>query len=110
MKATPLEDNKECKYCYGTGENPRNMGDVCGYCYGTGLQSETCNGCQGDGLTKDEMKLCVKIPKSIENGMLLRVRDKGHQALNGNCGDLILTVCVNEDPNYQREGYDILST
>lgn len=51
----------------------------------------------------------VKIPRSVETGMLLRIREKGHEALNGKAGDLILKPIVKEHPDYRREGFDIHS-
>jgi len=44
------------------------------------------------------MTLSVNIPKSVDTGMLLRIRDKGHQAFNGEFGDLILKVKVEPHP------------
>ena len=41
--------------------------------------------------------------------MLLRVRDRGHQALNGKAGDLILTINLLQHANFTRKDYDILS-
>ena len=36
----------------------------------------------------------IKIPKSVDNGTLLKIKDKGHQALNGKSGDYILEVVI----------------
>ena len=37
-----------------------------------------------------KMQLFVRIPKSVEDGMLLKIREKGNQAMNGHYGDLIV--------------------
>ena len=39
--------------------------------------------------------------------MLLRIKEKGDQALNGNYGDLILHVILDEHPYFRRKAYDI---
>ena len=41
--------------------------------------------------------------------MLLRIRDKGHQAFNGEFGDLILKVQVEPHPKFTRVDFDIHS-
>lgn len=51
----------------------------------------------------------AKIPKSVDDGMLLRIREKGHEALNGVPGDLILGISIFPDKEYKREGSNILS-
>ena len=79
-------------------------------CYGTGLQSVACSECNGDGVTSQKIQMSVKIPKSVDNGMMLRVKGKGHEALNGVSGDLILKVEVDMFPGYSRDGYDLHST
>ena len=57
-----------------------------------------------------DIKIAIKIPPSVDDGMLLRIREKGHQALNGNIGDLILNVGIIPDRDYTRKGFDIHST
>lgn len=42
--------------------------------------------------------------------MVMRVREKGHQALNGSYGDLLMTVNILPDKHYIREEYNIRST
>ena len=55
------------------------------------------------------MTLSVNITKSVDTGMLLRIRDKGHQAFNGEFGDLILKVKVESHPQFKRVDFDIHS-
>lgn len=55
------------------------------------------------------MQLLAKIPRSVDNGMLLRIRGKGNEALNGNPGDFIISVQVSPHKEYVREGLDIKS-
>lgn len=80
---------------------------MCPRCLGTGVDSVSCPKCSGDGIVNQNMQLLVKIPKSVDDGMLLRIREKGDQALNGNCGDLILQMVLDEHPEFKRKGFDI---
>ena len=102
-----LDEDSQCRTCYGTGEDPQALGEVCPTCLGTGVDSVNCTKCQGDGIVHQSMQLLVKIPKSVDDGMLLRIREKGDQALNGSCGDLILQIVVDEHPEFKRKGFDI---
>ena len=65
---------------------------------GTGVLSTSCQTCNGNGIQQSDLTLSVNIPKSVDTGMLLRIRDKGHQAFNGEFGDLILKVNVEPHP------------
>lgn len=85
------------------------MGEVCPSCLGTGIHSVECESCKGDGILKQKVKLAIKIPKSIDDGMLLRVRERGHEALNGRAGDLILQIQLLPHKKFTRDGYDICS-
>ena len=66
-----------------------------------------CTKCKGDGVVVDNTELHVKIPKSVDEGMLLRIKEKGDQALNGHFGDLILQVSLEEHPEFKRKGFDV---
>lgn len=105
----PLQDSKECSHCFGSGENIDMIGDICPVCNGIGRQAVNCEACQGDGLVNEKVTVSVKIPASVDTGMLLRVRGKGYHSLNGSPGDLILNVYVQPHPEYKRKGFDILS-
>lgn len=39
--------------------------------------------------------------------MLLRIKDRGHQALNGRSGDLILQIDLQSHERYTRDDFDI---
>ena len=72
--------------------------------------STPCPSCRGEGLAQKYFTLNVDVPPSVDTGMLLRIKGKGHQALNGNLGDVIFKVKVLDHPRFKREGHDILST
>ena len=55
--------------------------------------------------------MTVKVPKGIKDGQSVRLRGKGKASINGgSAGDLIVTVHVEEDPVYSREGNDLRMT
>lgn len=52
--------------------------------------------------------MTVKVPKGIKDGQSVRLRGKGKASINGgSAGDLIVTIHVEEDPVYSREGNDL---
>ena len=106
-KVKSLKEQMECVMCFGTGEDSKSIGDVCPACHGSGLQSVNCETCHGEGLVNEQVNLQVKIPSGVDEGMLLRVRDRGNQAINGQFGDFIICVGVKPHAKYRREGYDI---
>lgn len=42
------------------------------------MESVECGTCQGQGIMNKKMQLFVRIPKSVEDGMLLKIREKGN--------------------------------
>lgn len=60
-----------------------------------------------DGTTNT---LLVRIPAGIESGKSIRLRGKGHTGPNGQRGDLLLKVNVEEKKGFERRGMDIYTT
>lgn len=59
----------------------------------------------------DGRKIDVKIPAGIEHGKKLRLSGQGQQGLyGGRNGDLIITVKVMPDQNFERKGNDVYTT
>ena len=55
--------------------------------------------------------MTVKVPKGIKDGQSVRLRGKGKASINGgSAGDLIVTIHVEGDPVYSREGNDLRMT
>lgn len=55
--------------------------------------------------------MTVKVPKGIKDGQSVRLRGKGKASINGgSAGDLIVTIHVEEDPVYSRDGNDLRMT
>jgi len=51
----------------------------------------------------------IKIPAGVKSGEKMRVRGKGH-AQNGRAGDLFLKIKVASNPEYTRDGDDLIKT
>lgn len=51
----------------------------------------------------------MRVPVGTESGTQLRLPHQGHIAPNGEAGDAIVTVAVEEHPLFRREGNDILA-
>lgn len=129
---------EECDTCTGTGIKPGAKVKTCGTCGGQGLVNnaqrtpfglinsvQTCPGCKGSGQEVSEFcapckgkgtimgskELTVKIPKGVENGAVMRVKEGGSAGKRGGArGDLFLQLNVKPDPRFQREGNDIHAT
>ena len=55
--------------------------------------------------------MTVKVPTGLKDGQSVRLRGKGKASINGgSAGDLIVTIHVEEDPVYSREGNDLRMT
>lgn len=58
----------------------------------------------------DGKSVDVTIPPGTEDGQTLRLRGQGMPGLGGGAGDAYVTVQVQDDPIFEREGSDILVT
>ncbi|MDA1192036.1 MAG: J domain-containing protein, partial [Candidatus Poribacteria bacterium] len=55
-------------------------------------------------------RIRVKIPAGIESGKAIRVKGAGYPgAMPGRDGDLLVTVNVQDDPRFERQGNDLLT-
>jgi len=84
---------------------------VCPDCHGTGkIIKEKCPDCKGTGFISSRTKIKVAIPAGIDNGMSVRIRDKGEPGMNGGPrGDLMVEVRVLSSPVFQREDVNLFS-
>lgn len=109
---------KTCERCGGSGRVTvvqRTMfGDMqssttCSECEGTGKVIEgTCEECQGQGRVPDRQKVSVDIPAGIRDGQQMRVPDLGEAGMRGaSSGDLIVTIRIQPDDYFQRDGDDL---
>lgn len=102
-----------CKRCKGTGTVTGQqiffqMAMQCPSCDGQGSKGSPCPSCKGTGLTKGTREVTMKIPAGVENGKTLRIKDHGHAGPHGSSrGHLFVTVMVDKDPVFTREGNNV---
>jgi molecular chaperone DnaJ len=84
---------------------------MCPACDGRGVKVEhPCATCQGRGDVVQEQSLVVKIPKGVEDGLVLRIPGKGMSSpeTGGVPGDLFVVVRTAPDARFERSGADLL--
>lgn len=137
-KQIELNLREPCGTCGGSGAKPGTSPETCQKCHGTGriittqqsifgmMQSQTacpdcrgtgkiirekCPDCHGSGYVTKRTRLSVDIPAGIDNGMSVRIRDKGEPGTAGGPrGDLLVEVRVSRHPIFQRDDMNIYST
>jgi molecular chaperone DnaJ len=136
VKKTIEYDRYEpCDACKGTGAENGTSYSTCPRCNGQGQINEeqrtffgtfvktytcpTCNGqgkiidkkcsvCNGNGKLHKKEKLKITIPSGVEDGYVLRLREKGNAGKNGGpAGDLIIHVKINQNKKFRRKGADL---
>ena len=118
--ADPGAKIETCKTCRGAGQVEqvqrtilgafRTVG-VCPTCRGEGkTASRKCRECGGDGRTRQQESIKVKVPAGISDGEAIRLAGKGEAGPRGTgSGDLYLTIRVESDSLFRREGDDVLT-
>lgn len=112
--------NISCKNCVGRGFVNRVQNSffgaiqqqvTCEECMGKGEKPEQpCNTCKGFGNMKTMKEVKVNIPAGISENEAMRMTGEGeHPGVGGQPGDLIIRIRIKRDPNFRREGNDILS-
>ncbi|MCM8785044.1 MAG: molecular chaperone DnaJ [Candidatus Omnitrophica bacterium] len=103
-----------CQSCHGRGQVVRTSGFItisqtCPKCKGEGeILSDPCPNCRGTGRVRNMHKILVKIPPGIQSGMSLRLKKEGDVGVNkGERGDLYVTVFIEKDPIFERDGENI---
>jgi molecular chaperone DnaJ len=83
---------------------------ICPKCHGAGkIPEKVCSVCHGKGTQVKTMKISLKIPAGIEDGSVIRLRERGQAIANGPNGDLYVNIRVKSDKKFTREGDLILS-
>jgi len=118
--AEPGTKIETCSTCAGNGQIEqiqrtilgafRTVG-VCPDCQGEGKRASTkCKKCRGEGRLKESEKIKVEIPAGISDGETIRLSGKGEAGLKGSgAGDLYIILRVRPDPEFKREGDNIIS-
>jgi molecular chaperone DnaJ len=118
--AKPGTRPRTCSTCSGTGQVRRatrtpfgsfTQVSACPTCNGEGqVIEEKCETCGGAGRTQETKKLKITIPPGVDNGTRLRVSKEGDAGMRGGPpGDLYVYLFLEEDPEFRRDGINILS-
>ena len=104
-----------CGTCGGRGQVARSQGafvltTTCPTCRGQGVfAQDKCETCHGQGETRVERDVKISVPAGISAGQSLRVAGKGQEGRRGGpAGDLFVTVRVEDDPVFERDGYELV--
>lgn len=108
-----------CQTCRGSGQvvqvtntflGQMQTASTCPTCHGEGKSiKEKCPQCAGQGVTRGEDIISIKIPAGVEEGMQLSVTGKGNAGARGGIpGDLL--VLIEEKPHKEllRDGRNVL--
>ncbi len=105
----------QCDYCGGHGQVVQSQGffriqTTCPACRGAGtVVRDKCEDCGGAGRTAKSVKLEVKVPAGVDNGMQLCLRGEGESGLQGGGrGDLYVNIIVEEHPLFKRDGDNLI--
>ena len=118
--AKPGTQPRTCSTCNGAGQVRRaartpfgsfTQVSVCPTCNGSGqMIEEKCETCGGPGQRQETKKLKINIPAGVDNGTRLRVTGEGDAGQrNGPPGDLYVYLFVKPDPEFRREGINLMS-
>ncbi len=82
---------------------------ICKSCSGTGKKiKEKCTHCSGNGYSKVQKTISVKIPAGIDNGRVITVRGGGNAGIRGGMdGDLHIIPSVASHKLLERDSYDL---
>lgn len=94
----------------GTGLFMQKIQMTCNQCNGHGFTiSVKCNTCNGIGANKNHQKFNVNIPKNVDNGDFLRLKEKGDYNPNIKIkGDIILKVIIDNSGDFEKIGMDLI--
>ncbi|MBI5555641.1 MAG: molecular chaperone DnaJ [Elusimicrobia bacterium] len=113
--AKPGANRKTCPTCKGAGKMRLSQGffslvQTCPKCQGEGTVIEaSCPECRGSGKKANTASIKVKIPAGVDEGSSLRVRGEGEAGEHGGPGgDLYVVIHVKKDPDFEREGNDLI--
>jgi molecular chaperone DnaJ len=104
-----------CRSCGGRGQVAHARGmfllsTTCPQCHGAGRMAQTpCDECRGQGEVDSERTVRVNVPAGIDEGQTLRLAGQGQAGRQGGPpGHLYVTVEVEPDSRFQRDGYDLV--
>jgi molecular chaperone DnaJ len=129
-----LEVNEECGTCHGNGAAPGATVRTCPECAGRGtisfgqggfavnrpcpmclgrgqVPSERCPTCTGTGEVRSRKRVLITVPAGVDGGSKIRLKGQGGKGVGGGpAGDLLITFEVEPDPEWTRDGLDVVRT
>ena len=82
---------------------------TCSRCGGSGKIPRTpCSTCQGTGLVLTDEVISVDIPRGLESGMIVPVKEKGNCIPGGLPGNLLFVIEELPDKKFTRKGDDLV--
>ncbi|PSM51970.1 DnaK system heat shock co-chaperone [Campylobacter blaseri] len=102
-----------CPTCGGRGQISQRRGfmsyiQTCPTCKGEGeIIKEKCIKCNGLGYEEENISFKFSIPKGVDNGLKIRIAEKGNLSKDGSYGDLYVNIRVKEDSKFVRNGDDV---
>ena len=115
--AKPGSSAERCSYCAGRGQVVQAQGffriqTTCPACRGVGeIVRDKCPKCAGSGREEKKVRLEVKVPAGVDNGMQLCLRGEGEPGDHGGPrGDLYCDIHVAEHSLFARQGHDLICT
>ena len=81
----------------------------CGRCSATGVTVDhPCPACGGSGRAASRESVTVHVPSGIEDGMTIRIEDRGEAGMRGDDpGDLLVSVRIAPHATLHRQGDDL---
>jgi len=115
--AAPGASVTTCPECHGRGEVSFGQGGFavrrpCPACRGRGrVASQPCPACRGQTEVAVNKRIMVTVPPGTDNGHRIRLKGQGHRHPSGGTpGDIVITLQVEPDRFFQRDGLTLTCT
>jgi molecular chaperone DnaJ len=112
--AEPGKPPVTCTQCQGAGQIRFQQGffsvsKTCGKCSGTGrIITNPCRNCNGNGKTRVQKELSIKIPAGVDSNSRLKLSGEGDFGnYGGPSGDLYVVITVEDHPFFKREDINV---
>lgn len=118
--AEPGSGMQTCNQCGGRGQIQNTKQTIlgtftqtstCPQCNGSGdIPKTPCSQCGGSGIVRKKEEVEINIPAGIEDGEMIRLTGRGEAVPGGRPGDLYVKIHVKDHPDFQKEGYDLITS